>query len=142
MRKKKMGKGEMARSFLDISIFFLVSMCSEVEIFLFVFFELCLGSYGEPMLTGLYCNVVYLSLSSSLFIYICIHWFYFCLLFIFVYIGFIFVCHFCIYSFFISQCKYLTFILVFMCIYLVSVNFYCCCAYHCSYLFILCQENL
>ena len=52
-------------------------MCSEVEIFLFVFFELCLGSYGEPMLTGLYCNVVYLSLSSSLFIYICIHWFLF-----------------------------------------------------------------
>ena len=32
-------------------------MCSEVERFWFVFFELCLGSYGEPMLMGLHCTI-------------------------------------------------------------------------------------
>ena len=47
-------------------------MCSEVERFWFVFFELCLGSYGEPMLMGLHCTVklYILVLFCMLFLYI------------------------------------------------------------------------
>ena len=63
-------------------------MCSEVERFWFVFFDLCLRSYGEPMLMGLHCKVVHLSLSSFLFIYFCIHWLLYMFI-IFVYMFFI-----------------------------------------------------
>ena len=126
----------------DLCIFFLsFSRCNEVERFWFVFFELCLGSYGESMLKGLHSNVIYLFPSFSLFIYFCIHWFLF-LFVISVYVVFLLVdvnviFLLCIFNFYLSY-KYLTFILVFMYVYLVSMNFYYYCAYHCSYLFILC----
>ena len=53
-------------------------MCSKVERFWFVFFELCLGSYGEPMLMRLHCTIkLYVYPYPPIY------------LFIFVYIGFI-----------------------------------------------------
>ena len=75
LRRKE---GEMAWNSLDLLIFFWVSLCSEVERFWFVFIELCLGSYGEPMLMGLHCTVkLYVYPYPPIY------------LFIFVYIGFI-----------------------------------------------------
>ena len=83
-------RGEMTLNSLDFLVFFLVSMCSEVERFWFVFFELCLGSYGEPMLMRLHCTIkLYVYPYPPIYLFIFVY-FGFILFFFFVYIVFFF----------------------------------------------------